>query len=99
MRQLSTGGQGIALLGEAGGWISPSSAEGISYAFKSALILGETLRTTPDGFEKRYSEDTRHLRRNIFLKTLKSHFIFDPRLRKVVMRCGLLSMEVYKLNR
>ena len=93
--QLSTGGKGIALLGEAAGWISPSSAEGLSYALKSALILARTLRTTSDGFEKRYYEGTRQLRRNIFLKNLKSHFIFNPNLRKIVMRSGLQSMKMY----
>ena len=93
--QLSTGKKGIALLGEAGGWISPSSAEELSYAFRSALILAESLRTMPDGFEKRYYEKTRGLRRNIFLKNLKSHFIFNPNLRKAVMRSGLQSMKMY----
>mgnify|MGYP000337878245 CR=1 FL=1 len=96
MRQLSTGTKGIALLGEAAGWISPSSAEGISYAFRSALLLAEALRSTPDDFEKRYYQKTRALRRNIFFKNFKSHFIFNPRLRKAVMRSGLQSMEVYK---
>lgn len=94
-KQLSTGKKGIALLGEAAGWISPSSAEGLSYAFRSALILAEALHKTPDGFEKRYYESTRALRRNIFLKNLKSHFIFNPTLRNAVMRSGLKSMEVY----
>ena len=93
-QQLTTGAKGIALLGEAGGWISPSSAEGISYALKSALILAETLRTTPDGFEKRYAVKMRALRRNIFLKNLKANFIFNPRLRKAVMRSGLQSMKI-----
>jgi geranylgeranyl reductase len=94
-KQISTGDKGIALLGEAAGWISPSSAEGLSYAFRSALILAEVLRTTPDGFERRYYEKTRVLRKNIFLKNLKSHFIFNPRLRKAAMRSGLQSMQLY----
>lgn len=94
-QQLSTGAKGIALLGEAGGWISPSSAEGLSYALRSALVLAETLQTTPDGFEKRYVEKMRALRRNIWLKNLKSHFIFNPRLRQAVMRSGLQSMKIH----
>lgn len=94
-QQLSTGTKGIALLGEAGGWISPSSAEGLSYAFKSALVLAEALQTTPDGFEKRYDEQMRALRRNIYLKNVKSHFIFNPKLRKAVMRSGLQSMKMH----
>ena len=91
-----TGEKGIALIGEAAGWISPSSAEGFSYAFRSAVMLAEALRSTPDGFEKRYYEKTRTLRRNIFLKNLKSHFIFNPTLRSAVMRCGLQSVKIYR---
>ncbi len=96
IRQLSTGTKGIALLGEAGGWISPSSAEGISYAFKSALILAEVLSKSTDNFEKRYYKKTRQLRRNIFAKNIKSHFIFNSWLRKAVMKLGFRSMELYK---
>ena len=92
--QLFTGGKGVALIGEAAGWISPSSAEGLSYALKSALLLAEALRPTPVDFEKRYGEKTQPLRRNLFLKAIKSHFLFNPILRKAVMRSGLQSMEI-----
>ncbi len=92
--QLFTGRRRIALLGEAAGWISPSSAEGLSYAFRSALILAEALQSTPDGFEKRYHKKTRKLRRNIFLKNLKSLFIFNPMLRKLIMKVGLQSIRL-----
>jgi geranylgeranyl reductase len=95
-RQISTGTKGIALIGEAAGWISPSSAEGLSYAFKSAIALADVLLETPDGFEKRYYRKTRPLRRNIFVKNIKSHFMYDPWLRKIVMRTGLNSMRVHK---
>jgi hypothetical protein len=46
------------------------------------------------GFEKRYEEKTQPLRRNLFLKSIKSHFLFNPVLRKAVMRSGLQSMEI-----
>lgn len=95
-RHLFTGKGGIAFIGEAAGWISPSSAEGISYAFRSARALAEALHATPDGFEKRYRKKTRDLRSNIFLKILKSHFIFNPTLRKVVMNSGLQSVKPYR---
>ncbi|UCG56297.1 MAG: FAD-binding protein [Phycisphaerales bacterium] len=97
-RQVSTGTKGVALVGEAAGWISPSSAEGLSYAFKSSLILGRLLRETLSGFEKRYYLRTIHLRRNIFLKNIKAHFIYNPWLRKMVMSTGIQSMEVDKLQ-
>ena len=92
--QLSTGQKGIALLGEAGGWISPSSAEGLSYAFKSALMLAEALQSSPNGFEKRYDQTTHQLRQNIFIKNVKSHFIFRPLLRNIIMRSGLQSITL-----
>ncbi len=93
-KQLFTGKKGMALLGEAAGWISPSSAEGLSYAFRSALMLADALRTAPEGFEMRYHEKTRKLRSNIFLKNLKSIVIFNPILRKMVMNTGLQSIAV-----
>jgi geranylgeranyl diphosphate/geranylgeranyl-bacteriochlorophyllide a reductase len=95
VRQLSTGGRGIALLGEAGGWISPSSAEGLSYAFRTAIALAEALRPGLDGFERRYRHYTRELARNILLKSLKSRLIFHPAVRHVLMRTGLQSLELY----
>jgi len=94
-KHIFAGKDRIAFIGEAGGWISPSSAEGISYAFRSARALAEALHVTPDGFEKRYRKKTRDLRRNIFFKTLKSYFIFNPTLRKVVMHSGLQSVKPY----
>lgn len=96
LKQLTTGTKGIAFLGEAGGWISPSSAEGISYAFRSSIILAEVLNKSLDNFEKRYRKRMRRLRRNIFSKNLKAHFIFNPFLRKMAMKSGFQSMELYK---
>jgi geranylgeranyl reductase len=96
LRQLSTGTKGIALVGEAGGWISPSSAEGVSYAFRSAMILAGVLNKSTENFERRYKKKTRRLRGNIFLKNIKSHFIFNSRLRKLVMKSALQSMRLYK---
>ena len=94
--QISTGAMGIALLGEAAGLISPSSAEGFSYALRSALVLSEALRETPDGFERRYRRKLGRLKRNIFVKNLKSHFIYDPPLRRIVMRTGIQSMKLHQ---
>jgi len=95
-RQISTGTKGVVLLGEAAGWISPSSAEGFSYAFKSALVLAKELRRTPDDFEKRYYQKTIQLRSNIFFKNIKSYFIYNPWLRNIVMQSGYRSMRIYQ---
>ena len=94
-RQISTGTAGIALIGEAGGFISPSSAEGISYAFKSALALADALPDRPDDFERRYKQKTVCMRANLLVKNLKSQFIYNPRLRNIVMKTGLKSMKIH----
>jgi flavin-dependent dehydrogenase len=94
-RQLCASANGIALLGEAGGWISPSSAEGLSYAFRSACALADALEPGLDDFEHRYKRGTAALRRNIFLKGLKSRIVFNPTLRKAIMDLGIGSMEAY----
>jgi len=41
--QIYTGSGRVGLIGEAAGFISPSSAEGLSYAFKSALALSRAI--------------------------------------------------------
>jgi flavin-dependent dehydrogenase len=93
-RQVSTGGKGVALVGEAAGWISPSSAEGLSYAFRSARILAEVLHGSLNNFEQRYRRAAMPLWRNILLKSLKSRVVFNPLLRSIVMRLGLRSMNI-----
>jgi flavin-dependent dehydrogenase len=95
LEQLSTGTGSVALLGEAGGWISPSSAEGLSYAFRTALMLAEVLQKSPEKFQERFRRKTAQLRRNIFVKNMKSHFIYGRRLRSIVMKSGLQSMRIY----
>lgn len=93
-RQICVGQEGLALVGEAAGWISPSSAEGLSYAFKSALALADTLRGGLDRFETRLHRATRSLRRNIRLKNLKARIMYSPALRHVLMRSGLQALDI-----
>jgi flavin-dependent dehydrogenase len=95
VRQVSTGTHGIVLIGEAAGWISPSSAEGLSYAFRSARLLAEVLHAGLENVQPRYHAATRPMRRNIRLKGLKSRVVFHPGLRRIVLRLGLQSMDLY----
>ncbi|MEW6183765.1 MAG: FAD-binding protein [Bacillota bacterium] len=92
--QICTGKEGIALLGEAAGWISPTSSEGLSYAFRSALAASEALRHGPDDFSRNYESNTRFLRQNIFLKNIKSSFMYNRFLRKMVLRSGIASIQI-----
>ncbi len=94
--QLPTGRGAVILLGEASGWISPSSAEGLSYAFRTALIFAKVLRKSPKYLNTRFRQKTKKMRANIFLKSIKSHLIYNPFLRNIVMKSGLQSMKIYK---
>ncbi|HSR12840.1 MAG TPA: FAD-binding protein [Thermodesulfobacteriota bacterium] len=84
----------LAFIGEAAGWISPSSAEGISYAFRSARALAEALPGELEGLERRHREKTKRLQRNILLKILKSRLIFHPAFRKMVMKSGIQTVHL-----
>ena len=92
--QVCTGGNGIGLIGEAAGWISPSSAEGMSYAFRSAIIMADALQGGLEGSPRRYRRKAARLKRNILLKNVKSCFIYGPWLRKMIMLSGFGSMKV-----
>ncbi|MEO0294206.1 MAG: FAD-binding protein [candidate division WOR-3 bacterium] len=94
-KQLSTGEKGVALVGEAGGWISPCSGEGLSYAFGTAVVLSEVLQESLENFEVRYKRRLRKLKRSILSKNIKSHFIFNPFLRKILMKTGIKSIKLY----
>lgn len=84
----------VALIGEAAGWISPSSAEGISYAFRSATALAEAIRVEPENPCPRYFRRTLKLRFNIICKIAKSPFMYSPFLRKIVMKSGVKSLKI-----
>lgn len=91
---LKTGRGRIALAGEAAGFISPTSAEGLSYAFKSALALSKSAGALDDTLIARYSAGTARLRKNIFFKILKVPFMYNRALRKLIMRSGITCMEI-----
>lgn len=96
LSQLHTGERGVLLLGEAAGFISPSSAEGISYALLSALNLAEVLLAGSQGVERRYFSKTLPLRVNLLLKNLKAPFMFQPSLRRLILASGLNSVALHQ---
>lgn len=94
-RDIITGNDHAALIGEAGGFISPSSAEGISYALKSAYALAQSLEDGIDGFQKRYAKQARAIANTIGMKQLKSPGMYNRTLRGMVMKSGLAATQVY----
>ncbi len=88
-------GRGEAfLVGEAAGFISPSSLEGISYALNSARALAGILNENHADPSLRYRFKTLPLRGKLLLKYLKSPFMYQPFLRRLVMKSGLASIRV-----
>lgn len=89
-------GQGrVGLIGEAAGFISPSSAEGLSYAFRSALALGDGLSHGIESWHGFYKKNAGPLFENIVLKNLKSPFMYNRILRACVMKTGAASIDLY----
>lgn len=94
VNQLCPGHGRVALLGEAAGWISPSSAEGFSYAFRSAIALAYSLECGLDGAVARYRARCASLQRNIRGKLLKSPGMYTLWLRKTILQTGVGSLTM-----
>ncbi|MCL2424386.1 MAG: hypothetical protein FWD11_10940 [Micrococcales bacterium] len=70
---------------------SPTSLEGISYALRSARALAAALDTGEP--ERRYWAATRSIRADLLGKHLKSPFMYNPSIRRLVMASGLLTVS------
>lgn len=93
MRDFVLGGDGVFYIGEAAGFISPSSLEGISFAINSAEALAEAFTAqNPHG---RYRKLTRGLRFMLVGKVLKCPFMYNPLLRLLVMKSGLQTIKLH----
>ncbi|MBR7092801.1 MAG: FAD-binding protein [Clostridia bacterium] len=88
---------GCFLIGEAAGFISPSSLEGISYALSSSEALAAALNRsdTPGAAFARYRRATAGLHRKVFFRCLKRPFMYRPLLRRLVMRSGLTAFDLF----
>lgn len=91
---IQTGNDYSALVGEAAGFISPSSAEGISYALKSAWYLSKALNEGLEGFQHRYKKLVSELKWNLRFKNLKSPAMYNPALRGLILKTGIKTTEV-----
>lgn len=82
------------LIGEAAGFISPSSLEGISYAFESAYRLAEVLNARPSNPAKEYRVQSLPIRMKLMTKYLKRPFMYRPFLRRFAMKSGISSIKI-----
>ena len=89
--QFCTGEDGVFLIGEAGGFVSPSSLEGISSAIRTGALLARTLNA--GGKAVQYRRAAGSLRRKLSLKLLKCPVLYRPALRRIVMQSGIRSIR------
>ena len=76
------------------GFISPSSAEGISYAIESAAVLSGCINGSFEHAGRLYKRRLWKLKLNMMFKWFKSLVMYNRVMRGLVMRSGILGMEV-----
>ena len=92
-------GKGTAfLLGEAAGFISASSFEGLSSAMYSGKMLADAFSSgkTYEEIQRIYRKKTRSLRVKLRMKSVKRAVLCHPFTRGLIMRSGIDSIHPYK---
>jgi flavin-dependent dehydrogenase len=92
-RDIMLGEGRVALIGEAAGLISPTSAEGISYAMLSGEALGRAIVEHGMDFMPLYTEYVSPLKRNISTKMLKYPVMYNQHLRRAIFQTGIGAMR------
>ena len=93
-RDFVCGKENAFLIGEAAGFISASSLEGISYALDSAELLYQVLLQKREDANRRYTHATFRLRLKLLGKIIKARILTQPRLRKAIMRSRISDIRV-----
>ena len=101
MKDFCTGEKSVFLLGEAAGFISASSFEGLSSAMLSAKLLADAFAVgaSYDDVQKIYRKNTRPLRLKLRMKSVKRAFLCNPFFRAAIMKSGLQSIRPYAKGR
>ncbi|MDR0391343.1 MAG: FAD-binding protein [Planctomycetaceae bacterium] len=90
---INLGTKQVMLIGEAAGLISPTSAEGISTALASAIALAKAINSNKNNLFNEYKKNTKNIIRSIKLKYLKNPAMFNPYLRKLIMKFGFTALD------
>lgn len=93
-----TGKDGAYLIGEAAGFISASSFEGISSAIKSADILSKIIikNDNINKITKLYRFKTINFKIKLRLKVIKRWFMYTSIVRNIIMMLGIDTIKIYK---
>lgn len=84
LKDIMLGNKNIILIGEAAGFISPSSSEGLSYAYRSASDLAMVIEKDRDNVIKGYARKVTKIKANIMIKNIKSLFLYNSALRNLI---------------
>ena len=97
MKHFNVGKGNVLLIGEAAGFISASSFEGISSALLSARLLAEAFGTAKEDADvlRIYEKNTKKLKFKLYTKIQKRKVLCSPFLRGLVMKSGIQSMKKY----
>lgn len=93
-KDIYLGNSNVALIGEAAGFISPTSAEGISYAMLSGDTLADALLEDKENFLALYEKKAAYLKKNISKKMMKYPAMYNKTFRKVIFKLGIGAMHV-----
>lgn len=91
--QIVEGKGNVVLIGEAAGFVSPSSLEGISYAIDSAVCASKSFVNREFSL-KRYKQLTFNLKLKITQKILKSVVLYTPWIRKLVLLSKIKAIKL-----
>lgn len=97
MKDFCTGREGVFLLGEAAGFISASSFEGLSSAMHSAKMLADAFAegTSHKDVQRIYGKKTRSLKLKLRMKSVKRSLLCNRFIRGLIMRSGIQSIKPY----
>ena len=97
-KKLCLGGDNAFLIGEAAELISADSFEGISHALRSAYALADVLNANYVGKKalRKYKKKLLPLRIKVKLRCIKRLFMWNPLLRRLVMKSKITAIDVYE---
>ena len=97
-RDFVTGKDGAYLIGEAAGFISASSFEGIRSAIRSADILSKIINKENNikKITRLYRVNTIKLKIKLRLKVIKRWFMYTDIVRNIIMKLGIDSIKLNK---
>lgn len=99
MKDFCTGNKDIFLIGEAAGFISASSFEGLSSAMLSGKLLADAFANNSNrDIQKVYRKNTSTLRLKLYTKSIKRAILCNPLTRGMIMRSGIQSITPYVKN-